>query len=56
MSEGCPDKWSCYDTENAARLALRVSIMADWIVETRLRCEQKTPATRPSRESSTDNP
>lgn len=46
----CPDKdWVCYDRANAGRLALRLSSMKDWILETQKRCGgPKPPASQPT--------
>jgi hypothetical protein len=37
----CPSNWACYNIENAAQLAGRLSKMKNWIREVRLRCSIK---------------
>lgn len=40
----CPPDWSCYDLENSAKLAERLSKMKEWISGVRIRCgESRKP-------------
>jgi hypothetical protein len=51
IEQGCPAEWACYDRENAGKLALRLSAMKDWILETRKRCSpapSSQPASQPT--------
>jgi hypothetical protein len=45
-TDGCPGDLICFDRDNAAALAKRLSDMRDWILETRKRCSP--PASRPT--------
>lgn len=48
---GCPAPWACYDTANAARLAVRVGKLMDWIVDARALCGgsgASRPASQPA--------
>lgn len=45
--EGCPPEFVCYDRDNAAKIARRLSDMKDWILEVRRRCSPP-PISRPT--------
>lgn len=40
----CPEKFVCFDTINAARIADRDSILKQWIREAKARCGKKADA------------
>ena len=44
----CPANYACFDKENFAKLAKRLSDMKTWIQNTRERCEKPVPPTTPT--------
>jgi len=47
--DGCPEKMSCYDIENSAKLARRQAAMKDWIKSARIRCGSPRLTSQPKK-------